>query len=269
MECFWYHELFQCHKISNTYEILVPKCENVQEMISETAKTEMALNRKFLIKIIECLQFLGCQGIAIQGSTDEESNFVQLLRLRCKDSKDLAKWMERKTDRYTRHDIQNGILKLMSNSVILQLVNDIRSRQCNFLSLIADEYTDISNLEQLTTCFRWIGAHLDSHEDFVGFYHIPNRVPSTIESVLKDVLIRLQLSLNECRGQCYDGASNMLGRKSDVVTRIKEIQPKADATHCHCHSLSLSMKDTTKGSKILTDAMEITKEIVQFYKAVA
>ena len=139
LECFWYHELFQCHKISNTYEILVPKCENVQEMISETAKTEMALNRKCLTKIIECLQFLGCQGIAIQGSTDEESKFVQLLRLRCKDSKDLAKRMERKTDRYTRHDIQNGILKLMSNSVIPQLVNDIRSQQCNFFSLIADE----------------------------------------------------------------------------------------------------------------------------------
>ena len=63
-------------------------------MIRETAKTEMALNRKCLIKIIECLQ-LGRQGIAIRGSTDKESNFVQLLRLRCKDSKDLAKWMEK------------------------------------------------------------------------------------------------------------------------------------------------------------------------------
>ena len=44
-------------------------------MIHETAKSEMALNRKCLIKIIECLQFLGRQGIAIQGSTDKESLF--------------------------------------------------------------------------------------------------------------------------------------------------------------------------------------------------
>ena len=66
MECFRYRESSECHKISTTYEILVPKCGNVQEMISETAKTEMALNRKCLIKIIECLQFLGRQGIAIQ-----------------------------------------------------------------------------------------------------------------------------------------------------------------------------------------------------------
>ena len=54
LKCFRYHESSECHKISTTYEILVPKCENVQE-ICETAKTEMALNRKCLIKIIECL----------------------------------------------------------------------------------------------------------------------------------------------------------------------------------------------------------------------
>ena len=132
--------------------------------------------------------------------------------------------------------------------------------------MIADEYTDISNREQLTICFRWIDEYLDCHEDFVGFYQIPNIAASTIESVLKDALTRLQLSLNDCRGQCYDGASNMLGKKSGVATRIQKIQPKAYATHCHCHSLSLSVKDATKGSKILTDAMDITKEVVQLIK---
>ena len=101
-------------------------------MISKTAKSDMALNRKCLIKIIECLQFLGRQGIAFQGNTNEESNFVQLLRLRCKDNEFLEKWMERKTDKYTHSDIQNEILKLMSNSVVRQLVNDMRSGQCNF-----------------------------------------------------------------------------------------------------------------------------------------
>ena len=80
--------------------------------------------------------------------------------------------------------------------------------------------------------------------------------------MLKDVLIRLQLSLNDYRGQCYDGASNMLSRKSGVAKRIQEIQPKAYVTHCDCHSLSLSVKDATKDSKMLSDAMDITKEVV-------
>ena len=57
--------------------------------------------------------------------------------------------------------------------------------------------------------------------------------------------MRLQLSLNDCRGQTYDGASNMLGRKSGVATQITNIQPKPIATHCHAHSLSLAVKDVT------------------------
>ena len=70
-------------------------------------------------------------------------------------------------------------------------------------------------------------------------------------SVIKDVLLKLQLSLAYCRGQCYDGASNMLGHKTGVAKRIQDVQPKAHATHCHGHSLRLSVKDTVKNCKLL------------------
>ena len=41
----------------------------------------------------------------------------------------------------------------------------------------------------------------------------------TIVSAIKDVLLKLQLSLVNCRGQCYDGASNMMGHKIGVAKR--------------------------------------------------
>ena len=34
------------------------------------------------IKVIECLQYLARQGQAMQGDTDDESSFIQLLELR-------------------------------------------------------------------------------------------------------------------------------------------------------------------------------------------
>ena len=68
------------------------------------------------------------------------------------------------------------------------------------------------NKEQLTFCLRWIDENIEAHEDFIGFYQISNIEAVTITSAIKDALTRLQLSLNECRGQCYDGASNMLGK---------------------------------------------------------
>lgn len=96
---------------------------------------------------------------------------------------------------------------------------------------------------------------MEVHEDFLGFYNIPN-------IQFKDALTRLQLSLTNCRGQCYDGASNMLGKRSGVAKQKQECQPKAHITHCHGHCLSLSVKDATNNSKILSDTMSNTNEIV-------
>ena len=54
----------------------------------------------------------------------------------------------------------------------------------------------------------------------------------------------------------------MLGKRSGVAKQIQECQPKAHITHCHGHCLSLSVKDATNNSKILSDTMSNTNEIV-------
>ena len=83
----------------------------------------------------------------------------------------------------------------------------------------------------------------------------------TIVCAIKDMLLRMQITLDNCRGQCYDGASNMLRKKSGVAKQIFEMQPKSYCSHCHCHSLSLSVKDLTKQSKLLSDTMDTAGEI--------
>ena len=229
------------------YQISIPNtCGNVIQMSNDAAKKTMATNRFCLLKIIECLQYLARQAMPMQGDTDEESNFIQLLKLRRKDQPVLLKWLERKDDKYTSHEIQNEIISIMASNVIRDLVADIRG---GFFAIIADEYTDVSNNEQLTICICWIDKSLEVHEDFLGFFNIPDTGAETIVSVIKAVLLKLQLSLAYCRGQCYDGASNMLGHKTGVAKRIQDVQPKAHPTHCHGHSLSLSVKDTVTRQK--------------------
>ena len=51
------------------------------------------------------------------------------------------------------------------------------------------EYTDISNKEQLTICVRWVDK--EAHEDFLGFYNVPDIGAETIVSAIKDVLLKL------------------------------------------------------------------------------
>ena len=78
--------------------------------------------------------------------------------------------------------------------------------------------------------------------------------------------MRTQISLEKCRGQCYDGASNMLGKTSDVAKQILEIQQKVYVNHCQYHSLSLAVQETTKESKLLSDMMSTKAEIAILVK---
>ena len=174
------------------------------------------------------------QGIAFQGS-DGNDNFTQLLRLLGTNDTNIADHLKGKSGyKYTNSDVQNEILNIMANLTLQEKLKVIQERQ--FSSIIGDEGTDVSNKEQLSFCLRTVDENLDPFEDFVGFYELENIKSNTIVRVIKDILIRLNLSLENCRGQMYDGTSNMMGKKSGVSTQIFAEQPKAVAIHCQGHS---------------------------------
>ena len=113
-----------------TFETTIPQCGNIQEITSEKIKSNMQENRKCLIKIIETIQFLGRQGLALRGDErDENSSFMQLLKLRSKDFLKLKEWLEKKTEKYTSHDIQNELLKLMAHQILRDLTDEMRDSQ--------------------------------------------------------------------------------------------------------------------------------------------
>ena len=218
---------------------------NIFKLINENSKKVMAMNRRCFIKIIECCRVLARQNIAFQGASELNSNFRQILKFKSIGDPELTTWLS--TRRYMSHDIQNEACSIMANHLSRQLMKDISP---NFFSLLWDEYTDIAN-KQLTFCLRWVNDDLQAFEDFLGFYGVLNISANTIFSAIKDACVRLALPFDKCRGQSYDGASNMLGKDSDVAKQICDIQPRAHPTHCHAHSLNLSVKDMTTNSKLM------------------
>ena len=73
------------------------------------------------------------------------------------------------------------------------------------------------------------GLHdpLRVHEDFVGYYELPDIKSDTIVTAIKDSLIRMQLSLNDLRAQAYDGVNNMFDKNTGVSVQITAQQPKS------------------------------------------
>lgn len=62
-------------------------------------------------------------------------------------------------------------------------------------------------------------------------------------AVIKDTLLRMNLKIEHCRGQCYDGASAMCGAKKGVAKVLRDEEPRAILTHCYAHALNLAVSD--------------------------
>ena len=84
--------------------------------------------------------------------------------------------------------------------------------------------------------------------------------------MLEDTLLRMQLHLTSCRGQTYDGASNMSGKRSGVATQIQKKEKKAFYLHCYAQSLNLACQDSIRKCKLMNDALDMTYEVTKLIK---
>ena len=232
---------------------------DVAEMLSHDHSQEKKVNGSMLMIILQIIQFLGRQGLPLRGHISEESNFIRLMRLRAHDNPQIHEWLSRKADKYTSPEIQNEILMLMSHMVLRNIATCIC--RVKYFTIMADECVDISNNEQLVICFRYIDETLAVHEEFMGLYMCDNIKSDTIVKTLEDVMLRFDLKLSNCRGQCYDGGSNMAGSKNGVKTQLLAKEPRALYMHCYGHALSLSVCDAIKMIPLLRSTMDTVHEI--------
>ena len=69
---------------------------------------EMATNRRMFLRILLCLKNLVRQDSPLRGHDDDsEGNFIQLFKHHAEEETDLCDLIERKSSKYTSHEIQN------------------------------------------------------------------------------------------------------------------------------------------------------------------
>ena len=209
------HQLSAAHREATDLFIVIPSqtVGDIGELLSDSYYKEKYENRQILLKILENIKFLARQSLALRGNWSEEtksevnSNFYQLLKLRALEDLRIDEWLVRKQQKYTSPEIQNEILGIMALEIQRLLIRDIQGS--DFISIMADETADVSNEEQLATCFRWVSNDLEVNEEFLGLHPLPSKDACTIFTVLKDILLRCNLDISKLRGQCYDGAAAM------------------------------------------------------------
>ena len=140
--------------------------------------------------ILSNLRFLARQGLAMRGDgKDSNSNFIQLLHLRCLESNgvDVDNWLARRLNKYTSPEVQNECLQLMA----LYILRDESSKiaASSYYTILSDECKDCSNKEQFTVNIRWIDEELKDHESLICLYQVDSIDAVSLLASIKDVLL--------------------------------------------------------------------------------
>lgn len=264
-------EKFEAHSQCNAHGEAILKCQMlhikpVAEQLSTQVKKERNERRQAFLKQLHCLRFLLHQGLAIRGSGHKEieSNLQQLLKMWSSYDPGLKIWV--KQNKYLSPVIVNELISIMGLSVLRSLLARIKECSPAWYAIIADEATDVANREQLNLSIRWVSSDYEINEDPVGLHCLPDTKANTLYKVITDILTRCALPLSMCRGQAFDGASNMQGKRNGLATKIRTEVPAALPVHCLAHCLNLCLQDAGRKLPFLRDALEVVREIIKLIR---
>ena len=108
---------------------------------------------------------------------------------------------------------QNEIPQVMALKVLRGIASDIA--ESGYYSIMGDESTDASNIEQLVIC--WMDKEMTACEEYISLMPVTHTNADTIVVCIKDVLLHLNHRIQDACGQCYDGCLTMTGTKNWVA----------------------------------------------------
>ncbi|CAF3991943.1 unnamed protein product [Rotaria sordida] len=215
------HEKTKLH-LDSIYVVNQQMKPNIAIQLTSATKKQQEQRRQSLSIQISCIIYLLRQGLALRGHDDENSNLIQLLKLRSADNEYLNEWI--KNRKYFSHDIVNEICKEIYLTIIRDIVKEVR------------------------------------------LYEISAQNAPTIVEAIYDVITRCGLDMINCRGQSYDGASNMSGIYGGVSSIILKQYSKAIYIHCVAHCLDLAVHDLTDQCASICNCMLCVKDIIDFIR---
>ncbi|XP_062594268.1 zinc finger protein 862-like, partial [Saccostrea cucullata] len=132
-----------------------------------------------------------------------------------------------------------------------------------------DESTDVPVHQNLIVYVRFleqIGSRVVPSVDFLGIRQLSVANAEAISSELIGLLKDKGLDLDRLAGVSTDGASVMVGCKSGVVTRLREMYPGILATHCIAHRLALACGEAADKVTYLVKFQAVLNDLYKYFE---
>lgn len=121
------HQDSDCHKEAVERKLKLPtETKDIGEVLSAAHSEEKTHNRQQMLTILRNIRFLARQGLPIRGHDDNQSNFIQLLKLHGESDSSILAWLEKKKEKYTSTNIQNEMLQAMALKILRDVAAHIR-----------------------------------------------------------------------------------------------------------------------------------------------
>ena len=128
------------------------------------------------------------------------------------------------------------MIQIIGDCIRDKILDEIK--QAKFYSILCDEVTDKSGKEQVSIVLRFVDSNDITREEFLDFITTARITGEMLAFRIKETLTKYCLDFQDCRGQGYDGASNMSARRGVQGLLIAE-NSKATYVHCSSHVLNL------------------------------
>ncbi len=254
----------------------------ITSILSQATANQIAKNRSKMASIIKTIVLCGRQNISLRGHRDNltdierdtarlhnHGNFMALLDFRVDAGDTVLRDHLSQAPRnatYTSSIIQNQLIDILSKQVCQNIID--RVKVSKWFTVIADEVTDVSNMEILSLVVRYYNPDsLLPCEDLVGFFECNEGI--TGRQLANIILTNLQsfgLDLSFLRGQAYDGAGNMSGSIKGTAAIITEQHNQATYLHCASHCLNLVVVKSLQSTNV-RNMMNIVGKVYIFFDA--
>jgi len=273
------HEFSLSHlnamKVRSTWTKNLTIDKEFETQISKEAK----FWRDILTRIVKIILTLTAGNTALRGNEGKqysEGNFLRTVKLVVEFDPILKSVFDNEKKykiKYLSPTIQNELIDILASNVRQIICNEISTCSSGF-SIIMDSTQDITKVDQDSIIIRYVITDHEKHvlqvqESFIGFYKIDQHGAQDYENLIYKVLSDTNLDIKKCKGQGYDGASDMKGMYSGVQKRIIGKAPNATYVHCCAHNLNLVVCDAAKSSSDALRFFETIQSIFNFFSSSA